>query len=710
MLKFEKVKISNFMSIGEAEVKLDMGGFILISAENHRVEDSAQSNGSGKSSIGESIVWALTGETIRGHKEVVNRYTTGNCSVTLFFEFKGHKWVVERRMSRTKEKSLEIVKDCKTLPAKGYRDAQEVLSKELPELTFKFINSVIILGQGLPGRFTNNSPSGRKAVLEELTNADFMINHVKESIAIRKAKLSAELRMAEDSRLADSSTRDRVKDEIQNYEDELQKLSKFDISFELQLLEKLKVEGQSQKLLVESLFKVLEESSNKVSELQNQSKSLKEQYASRISALTQETNNKIISERRIIESNGDRERIEIDKWQAEELSKIKEKYLTAQSNDISEYNESIREISNKIDLTKKEKDRVSAILNNTCPTCGQRMPGVTEEMVLQASKDQIKISEEISSLEDERDVIKKKIDGILKITQSKIEEESDLIYSQAIDKKNKITEKVQSELESLKKLNSKLDIDIQELQSERDEKVKELDSQLSLAVIKKSEANFNYISENTKLEGLRNDYREKKASIDVYKSKVEYVENGLKCSKAKLVSLEEDIESSTKKVEDKTSRIEVVKKMETFASRDFRGILLEEVINRLDTILKGYSQLVYGNQLTKFYQDGNAIVVEFDGKEYESLSGGEQQKINVLLQLSLRDLIIELTGISGSFILLDEVFDGLDYHGCEKMINLFQNLDTSIFVITHHQELDIPYDYKIMVVKDENGVATVNLD
>lgn len=147
--------------------------------------------------------------------------------------------------------------------------------------------------------------------------------------------------------------------------------------------------------------------------------------------------------------------------------------------------------------------------------------------------------------------------------------------------------------------------------------------------------------------------------------------------------------------------------METFASRDFRGILLEEVISRLDTILKGYAEIVYGNSLTHFYQDGNAIVVEFDGKEYESLSGGEQQKLNVILQLSLRDLIIELTGLSGSFLFLDEIFDGLDHTGCDKMIELVQSLGTNVFVISHHEDLSIPYDQQIVVVKEASGISHV---
>ena len=143
MVNFKKISIKNFMSIGGAEVDLNTGGFTLINAVNNRAEDSAGSNGSGKSSIAESILWCLTGETIRGHKEVVNRYTEDDCEVKIEFDFKGQNWAVERGMSRSKEKSLLVYKNSVLLEAKGYRDSQEVLQKELPELTSKFINSVI---------------------------------------------------------------------------------------------------------------------------------------------------------------------------------------------------------------------------------------------------------------------------------------------------------------------------------------------------------------------------------------------------------------------------------------------------------------------------------------------------------------------------------------------------------------------------------------
>ena len=203
MIKFKNVCIENFLSLGKVDINLeDDLGFILVDGENHRVEDGASSNGSGKTSAFEAIIWVLTGETNRGYKDVVNRYQDEGCKVKLDFDFKGHSWSVERLRSKKGSQDLHIWKDNKELEYKGLRDAEAVLSKELPELTMNFLGSTIILGQGLPQRFTNNTPAGRKAVLEELSNADYMITHIKENIKARQEKLATELRKVDDEILS----------------------------------------------------------------------------------------------------------------------------------------------------------------------------------------------------------------------------------------------------------------------------------------------------------------------------------------------------------------------------------------------------------------------------------------------------------------------------------------------------------------------------
>ena len=713
MIEFSKVQIKNFMSIGEAEVDLDRGGFTLISGENHRVEDATQNNGSGKSSVIESICWVLTGETIRGHKEVVNRYTTGDCSVKLFFSFKGHNWAVERRMSRDKEKSLDIYKDGNQLQAKGYRDACDVLSKELPELTFKFINSVIILGQGLPGRFTNNTPAGRKAVLEELTNADFMINQVKEKISARKAGLDGELRVLEDKKLSDSSARAQLNALVESLHKDLDKLESFNLEKAMAELKEVEDKGRSKRVFVDGLQATIQEENTKKASLEEQLRSTKKEYSDKADRIKDVATSELETKRLKISKEYDDKISSLEKEEVIEISKAKEETNNKFSELIKAAQDQFYVVDEKIKEADNRVSHLNSIINNgVCPTCGQKLGNITQEELDRSKAELAEVNvnrenlglertELLNKLKDLKDSLASDIDSFVESIKLKFSEQIGLLMFGKENQLKGFANEFETEL--LKKLS--------ELTEERMKKISSLEADLQVVANNLSKMNDDYRNNKVILESLREEYSSLKFRIDSYNKEKEGLERSLKESQEKIFRLNYEIENVIKGIEDKTKRIEIVKKMETFASRDFRGILLEEVIHRLDTILKGYAQLVYGNQLTSFYQEGNAIIVGFDGKEYESLSGGEQQKLNVLLQLSLRDLIVELTGVSGSILVLDEVFDGLDLTGCEKMISLFQTIDTSIFIISHHADsLNIPYDYKITVVKEENGVASLIVD
>lgn len=657
MIEFKKVSVKNFMSIGEAEVNLDIEGFTLVSGVNNRIEDSTQSNGSGKSTLSEGIIWALTGETIRGHKEVLNKYSEGDCEVAVSFNFKGHSWVIKRGIFRPKEKFLEIYKDGELVPSKGYRDSQEVFEKELPEITYKFMNSVVILGQGLPSRFTNNTPSGRKAVLEELTNADFMINQVKEAIKRRQDVLNEKLRKSQDLKLSKETGRDYLLRSIHDDTQSLEKEKAIDTSSLEKEISESKEKGIKEKELNDALQKKISELEQELKTIGKEESEMVEGYSIRISKIKDD----LYAEER------------------KEKDLLSEKKL-GELNDLNSEEFSLKEA---ISSAKEKLAHSKAIVSGGfCRLCGQRLPSSSEEEIEKAKIEISKLEAEILGLEKN-----------LLENQRKIKE----VNTRYLDLDDEIVQRYSIKVsEKIYPLTEEMNIKRAEL-GEKSNKVMGVLDGLREDLRKSTNA----------LVGMREEYR---GLVEVLKNKtdtIQKLEQALEANKGKLVSIEGDIEKAQKTIDDLQARIKVVKSMETFASRDFRGILLEEVISRLDTILKGYAEIVYGNSLTHFYQDGNAIVVEFDGKEYESLSGGEQQKLNVILQLSLRDLIIELTGLSGSFLFLDEIFDGLDHTGCDRMIELIQSLGTKVFVISHHEDLSIPYDQQIVVVKEANGVSHV---
>ena len=95
-----------------------------------------------------------------------------------------------------------------------------------------------------------------------------------------------------------------------------------------------------------------------------------------------------------------------------------------------------------------------------------------------------------------------------------------------------------------------------------------------------------------------------------------------------------------------------------------------------------------------------------------TLSGGEKQKADLIIQFSIRDMLVKFLNFSSNILVLDEIFDALDSVGCERVVNLISNKLNdieSVYIISHRVDsLAIPMDNEIIIVKDENGISKVN--
>ena len=214
----------------------------------------------------------------------------------------------------------------------GVRKSEALLAQYIPDLTSSLIGSVIILGQGLPHRFTNNTPSGRKEVLEKLSKSDFMIEDIKSRISKRSNELAEVKRTLEDDLLTVTteqkvfmSEKDKETNKllayavIPNFDEEINnnevKINK--IEKEIEEIEKSILEITSEQESANS--KLLQLSTKKSSELDT----IRDVY-----------NNKLLTIKNIISE------LESDK-----------KHLLAE-------------------ITKYDN------LKDVCPTCGQKIPGV----------------------------------------------------------------------------------------------------------------------------------------------------------------------------------------------------------------------------------------------------------------------------------------------------------------------------------------------
>lgn len=620
-IKLKHLILENFMSFGYAEIDLNDRGYVLVNGINNNPTDNATSNGSGKSSIWEAISYALTGETIRGiTKNLVNIHTEGGMRVELSFSIDNTEYKICRyREHKEFKNDIKFFVNGVDNSGKGVRDTEKLISEHLPDLTSSLIGSVIILGQGLPQRFSNNTPSGRKEVLEKLSKSDFMIEDIKKRISDRKTVLNKNLREIEDSTLSKSSQLSVIERQLSSYREQLNSLED-----RTSYVEKIK-DTQEKVTAVQS---ELDSLSNAISETRALGDTLTDQLNSQITLYNAEVQSRRTTLDELIKN-----------YQSQDLQ------LKAD----------IRSLQNEILRLKSVVD--------ICPTCKQKLPDVHK----------VDTTEREAQLETLREE-ESQVAGCLK---EKEEELSNLLRD--IKQKYEATQ---------------LDIKNQ---------------------LNESKTTLNNL--NKKREAYESEYRAQSTYLSNLQLSLQNVEQQKTSIESTIQELEKDINSLTSEIgyntvekDDVKNRSEIVNKMLNIATREFRGYLLTNVISYINKKAKDYSRDIFKTDKIELTLDGNNINISYDDKMYENLSGGEQRKVDIICQLSLRDMLSQFSDFHSNVLILDEVFENLDYTGCQSVIDTISKKLTdveSLFIVTHRSDLMLPTDSSLTIIKDEKGISRI---
>lgn len=182
-------------------------------------------------------------------------------------------------------------------------------------------------------------------------------------------------------------------------------------------------------------------------------------------------------------------------------------------------------------------------------------------------------------------------------------------------------------------------------------------------------------------------------------------------------SLTEDINSLEKCVFPQKSKlsqldkdVQIAKWYKQAISRKFRNFLLDNVLGFLNKRLAHYSKYLFSNRTVHLESDGSNLTILLDSLEFENLSGGEGRRVDLLIQLALRDLAINQSGFYCNLLVMDEVFDYLDDTGINNfmlMLDKESSFSESLMVITHRTGIEIPVARRLEVTKSKNGVSSV---
>ena len=356
-----------------------------------------------------------------------------------------------------------------------------------------------------------------------------------------------------------------------------------------------------------------------------------------------------------------------------EIDKLNETYNTSVRGGYDKKNTlavKSAQIAAEIKTIKTEITRIESI-KEYCPTCGQKLLNVNKPSTNQLKEDlSVKIDSEKSITEN-----------IMSIDLKLAE-----ISQKRQDELRKINTNFENILSKLRADKQKLQLDLTRLQTHQLQLKSAIG--LSQADIKRLESDKSTWDDN---------YNNLKRELSQYETNIQ--------------TLNEKIRVLTEEKLDLNNHIATVKKIDTLVRRDLRGYLLANTINYINKRAKDFSEIVFGTRDLELALSGNVLDISYCNRMFDNLSGGEKMRVDLILQLAIRDMLKMYLNTHANILILDEITDFLDRQSCAAVVKLIEtelNTVESVFVISHHvDELGLMIDTELKVVKDENGISSL---
>lgn len=645
-INFKKIDIENFRSIQNATVELANQGTVIVKGINE-YEENALSNGSGKSSVFEAIIFALFDETSSGEKDVANRIINNGYSVNLYFSVDGDNYTISRYSKGTKS-NVVLYKNDVDISARNKTDTNKLIISILGITKSIFLDSVF-LSQSVSTNLTSLTPTARKERLEILTNTDYTINNFKEMLKCEQTKYEGNCVKAK----LDLTKLEGKVDVINSQKLDIQsKINKID-------------EQIARRNALGNLETIEDEiqTAQKNIEIQNYDLEQKE-----LAITVQET--KIEEYRKTGEDN----LIERDNLNTIIVAKREE--CSNLSNNIDNLNLFINQCNREIIRLQNEIVKIKN--SDTCPTCGRKYEIVNDEHIKNT------IAELESNIKVEEDKISKnneEIANIQKVLDEKIIEGKELRAD--LDNLDVKINKYKQELENLEKVKKSFVEDRQRIMNN----IKLLQANIEACRSKKDQI--------LKIEvGNKEEFNKMLENLDT-----------------EISNIEDEIAECTEIYTQNNEYEEVVKNSIQLVTKEFRTYLLQNSLIYLNKLLANYSMELFSNEKDIITIDGDdsKLDIYLGNATYESLSGGEKTRVNIALLLAQKSLANIIGNISCNIIILDEILGYCDSQAENNVINLIvRELDSleSIFMVSH-KEIPIGYDTQLIIVKNQDGLSSV---
>ena len=682
-MRVRSLSIRNYRSIKDLDIDFPESGLIVIVGHN----------GAGKSSLLESIGWALYGtQAIRGKADGLTTIgAKGKCKVIMEFDHgEDGPYTVERTL---KDAKLNMGGKEIAVMTSGVNSKIE----KLLNMDYRAFYTSIFTKQGGLSSFTDMTASQRQETVERLLEVS-KVKNARINIGTEARALENQLhgkRVAiekEDQILEEIKEQEQIINQLKEKETELKDKK---ITSEKK---KLKADKELENIRIKQ--KIFQDTDRKLINIENDLKVSNSELQNLERNISEIVRKKKYAEKREIELKHiksdefykelDEKNIAIDqinnkiKKKTEELNTLKIKYGKEDAR-IEDKHKHI------IQIEKLEND-------SECPVClrplGEHGPKAINEL-----------KEEIEHIK-------------LRIDPEKIKKIKD-----RIDNYNQKKEQLE---EDIKKLNDK-DLEIKSVEAEL--------KSLNVENLEEDEKIFNKNLEEIldRIQNQEKKLKETKMELDKigfneteYKNLSEEQDRAVMEWSKSIENLERhrtNIATASQKLKDKDEQIQDIEKLKSEIKDEERTLTL---LRTLEERLKGFRTFLTGriapvlqnrtgerlSQITQarynsVHVDRNDYSIQvMDGTQLyplERFSGGEVDAFNLAFRLSISDVITERLGSELGMVVLDEVLGSQDFQRQTSILKGLENLAKNIgqvMMVTH-----------IEGIKDQlQHVWSVNLD
>jgi len=641
-LSIKYASAKNFLCFGSDAVEIDFsksGNVVLVRGINMDVSDeesNASSNGAGKSSIPEIIVYTLYGKTIKhpkkiGHRDVINNAVGKGLRTEV-------RWGDYRVVRTRKPDSLRLWEspegkwDDSTEITLGGQPATQKLIEDKIGLNYETFVNVVVFTDNNAGSFLECDAAGKREIVENLLSLEKYKGFAESAKSLKKDK-------KDQARLVESEL-DSAKRQKEQAESRLKAAKDQEDSWRLKA--SAEIEQIKSKILQKK--KEMSESSNSASS------SKYHEAVSRISDIKSE----------LPSMEEKRQRLEVL------LEKANDR-LSSQKNSHAEKIMEARKVDSDISTTEsqiedheKEIRRLEASEGGVCKYCFGKVSkenfGKYKDQMLEKIATLKSQAASMSANKSEISLNAKSIEEKMASTSQAVSE-----AKKSIAETSALIRSLRSELSSLEKVERPAN------EEARTSIIEGQISELTASLAERKKA----LEEDTPFKSI----------IDSLTEEIDTRSSEEKAKRLSLDSLEKELP--------------YYDFWQTgFGDSGIRKFVIEGIIPALNAriahwlqfLIDGRITLEFDNELDERIQrnppDGDPFV-------YHAMSGGERRRLNLAVSQAFAHVMMLNSGTYPSLVFLDEVTTNIDQMGVVGVYNMIVELakDRQVFITTHDQNL-----------------------